>query len=197
MTIWRRTRFDPPNRQCRHWLLQRLACVVVAFTALLHAAQSHAMNAGDAILTMVFIYNIAQFTEWPAAALAQQQQPLTLCMLGDTGSLTPGLSAIDAQTLQGRRLKVRHLNSPGLAGCQMLFIAKSEEKELSRILPGAHARHILTLSDIGGFAQAGGAVGLIGSKDTIAFDVNPAALKLAGLRISSEVLKLARAVAGK
>ena len=196
MTIWRRTRFDPPSQQCRHWLLQRLACAAMVLTALLQAAQSHAMTAGDAILTMVFIYNVAQFTEWPAVAQAQQQ-PLTLCMLGNTGSLTPGLGAIDAQTLQGRRLKVRHLSSPGLAGCQMLFIARSEEKELSRILPGAHARHILTLSDIGGFARAGGAVGLIGGRETVAFDVNPTALKLAGLRISSEVLKLARAVAEK
>ena len=194
MDIWRRTRIDPPVRQRRYWLLLRSAVL----TGLLHSVPTQAASTVDAALTMVFIYHVAQFTEWPATVLASPQRPLTLCMLGDTAALTPGLPALDQHPRQGLTLKVRHLPRPGqLAGCQMLFIAKSEENDLPRILRGAHASHILTLSDIRGFAQAGGAVGLFDSKDKIAFDVNLTALKVAGLRISSEVLKLARAVAGK
>ena len=197
MNPWRRIQFDPSGRQCQTWLLRRYSCAVLLLSGMLHPVPSQATDPADANLTMAFIYHVAQFTEWPATGLAPSQRPLTLCMLGDTTALTPGTAAIDQHPPQGLTLRVRHLPRTGLlAGCQMLFIARSEESDLPRILRGAHASHILTLSNINGFTQAGGAVGLFGSKHTIAFDVNRAALKRAGLRISSEVLKLARAVAG-
>jgi hypothetical protein len=52
----------------------------------------------------------------------------------------------------------------------------------------------LTVSDIGGFAQAGGMIGLVEADQRIRFDINLATTHQANLKLSSQLLKLATIV---
>lgn len=78
--------------------------------------------------------------------------------------------------------------------CHVLFVGKSEDKQLVRILDRLRDWNVLTVSDIGDFAQRGGIIGLTKKEDKIHFEINLDASKMAGLRISSRLLKLARIV---
>jgi hypothetical protein len=51
-------------------------------------------------------------------------------------------------------------------------------------------------SDIGGFARRGGPVNSIAVKSKIHFEINVDATNMVGLKISSKLLKLAKAVRG-
>lgn len=156
--------------------------------------------AADPVQTIAFIYNFGSFTEWPPAALGPAERPITLCMMGDTEYLSQALTAIDNHLIQGRPLRVRHMSYLGLtAGCQILFISQSEERHLADILPPAHAGLALTVSDIADFTGSGGIFGLSQElqDNKLVFDINAAAARQAGLRLSSQVLKLARNLVGK
>ena len=51
---------------------------------------------------------------------------------------------------------------------------------------------LLTVSDIKGFAAAGGVIELFAEDGKMRFEINTRAAQRAGLRISSQLLKLAR-----
>ena len=55
---------------------------------------------------------------------------------------------------------------------------------------------ILTVSDAEGFTRDGGAIALVRSDGRLQFDVNADALARAGLKPSSQMMRLARQVIG-
>lgn len=146
-------------------------------------------------LKAVFLLNFARYVEWPDATLPAGR-PLSLCVLGrdpfgDAFALLAGKQA------QGRAVQVRRLAGPEEAEqCHVLFIAASEARGLAALLRELAGRPILTVSDIGGFVEAGGAIGLVNLDDRIGFDINQASLQQDRLKARSQLLRLARRLLG-
>ena len=55
---------------------------------------------------------------------------------------------------------------------------------------------LLLVSDIDGFAEAGGSIGLVTEEGRVRFEINQASLLRDGLRASAQLLRLARSVYG-
>ena len=55
---------------------------------------------------------------------------------------------------------------------------------------------VLTVSDIDGFAEAGGGIGFAMVDDRVRFDVNARALEESRLKASAQLMKIARTVIG-
>lgn len=141
-----------------------------------------------------FLYNFAKFVEWPLQAFEDSTTPIILCILGKDpfGVL---LEPIKDKTVKGKKIIIKY--SPtidDMEKCHVLFVGKSEDKQLVRILDRLRDWNVLTVSDIGDFAQRGGIIGLTKKEDKIYFEINLDASKMAGLRISSRLFKLARIV---
>jgi len=180
-------------RACRLWLC--LLCLSIAGPQL---SQAQVGSASESTLKIAFVYNFAKFTEWPAGALGPAQRPVYLCVIGEADSFGPGLAAVDGRPLAGRELKVRRIaRAAEIGACNILFIARSEERRLPELLSQAHAQSVLTISDIGDFVDADGIIGFVNVDNKVQFEINLRSAKSANLRISSEVLKLARTVVGK
>jgi len=64
------------------------------------------------------------------------------------------------------------------------------------ILRGLALRGVLTVSDIEGFAEAGGCIGLVTEDERVRFDINQASLQRDSLRASSQLLRLGRNLIG-
>jgi hypothetical protein len=80
------------------------------------------------------------------------------------------------------------------AGCQLLFISSSEKGQWRAIMNELRGRNILTISDMDQFAAGGGMIGFIELQDKIHFEINAEAAQHSKLKISSQLLKLARIV---
>ena len=78
----------------------------------------------------------------------------------------------------------------------MLFISSSERRNLAAILGEANRRAVLTVSDSDRFAANGGMIGFVEADGKIRLEVNLEAAQKANLRVSSQLLKLARIVRG-
>lgn len=141
-----------------------------------------------------FLYNFTLFVEWPTEAFTGNDSPLTVCILGKS-PFGNALGGLKGKTVKTRKLAVRQINSPQeIGGCQVLFVSASEKMQLPNILAAVKNRNVLTVSDIDSFAEAGGIINFITLEDKVRFEVNLKAAQQARLKISSQLLKLARDV---
>lgn len=141
-----------------------------------------------------FLYNFTLFVEWPTEAFTGNDSPLTVCILGKSpfGNALGGLSGKSAKT---RKLAVRQINGvQETQGCQVLFVSASEKMQLHNILAAVRNQNVLTVSDLDRFAEAGGIINFVTLEDKVRFEVNLKAARQARLKVSSQLLKLARDV---
>jgi len=72
-----------------------------------------------------------------------------------------------------------------------VFIRKSERGRIAALLKSTARSPVLTVSDIEGFASAGGMVGFKSVDGRTQFEINIAATKRAGLTIGAQLLQIA------
>ena len=100
--------------------------------------------------------------------------------------------------LAGRRFQVRRYRSiEELRDCHILFVSSSERANLARTFGTVGGEPVLTVGDTRGFAREGGIIELLLEDNKIRFDINLNEAKRSGLRISAQLLQLARQVQGK
>jgi hypothetical protein len=144
-----------------------------------------------------FLYNFAKFVEWPAGSFVDDNSPIILCIIGHDpfGEL---LNALRDKVIDGRRFLIKRISSvEALEECHILFISSSERRNLSQILQIVKNKSVLTVGDTNGFAQSGVVINIIPAERRLGFEINVEAAQRAQLKISSQLLKLARIVKGK
>lgn len=145
-----------------------------------------------------FLFNFAQFVDWPSSAFAEDGAPLVICVLGDD----PFGSYLD-ELVRGEQVNSRHLAvqrfhaTEDLKGCQVLFVSRSESRHLDKALASGAGMDALTVSDVDGFAERGGIIQLTTESGKIRLKINLTAAKASNLVISSKLLRSAEIVTGK
>jgi len=151
--------------------------------------------AGDALeessVKAAILFNVVRFTEWPPASFGSDTAPVVLCVVGPDPA--GALERLDGKTLKGRPLSVRATDEARLRQCHIAYISP-ERADLTDVLKAAEKFTVLTVSDIDRFARKGGMIGLVNEGGKIRFEINLRAAERAGLRLSSQLLKLASIV---
>jgi len=146
-------------------------------------------------LKAVFLYNFAQFVEWPAEAFPSSASPLVIGVLGQDHFGKSFDDLIQGETTSRRKIKIeRSRRFTDLQNCHILFIDQSESANLDEILRKCRGKPILTVSDIDGFSHRGGMIQFITDEKEkkIRLRIHVSAAKEAHLAISSKLLKLAQ-----
>lgn len=103
--------------------------------------------------------------------------------------------AIEGKLIKGKKLAVRQLsNINGINNCQVVYISNSENNNLIDILDTIKHKKILTVSDIGNFADKGGIIGFVRIENKIRFEINLKAAEESHLKIRSDLLTLAKRI---
>ena len=157
----------------------------------------HAQAAEDVALLEykvkgAFLYNFAKFVEWPAAAFKTNDSPLVIGVLGDT-MLPPDLEqAVEGRTVNGRPVVVRRSKRiEDLIEAHVLFISSSEQADYGRIMGMLTGRGVLTVGESPEFLRQGGVINFVLRDNRVRFEIDRAAAEKKGLKISSQLLKLA------
>src|SRR5262245_20462733 len=144
------------------------------------------------------LYNFSKFVEWPAGAFQDDRSSLRLCLLG-ADPFGGSLQALAGEEVAGRKLillRSRMIDDP--AGCHVLFISRSEQERLPRILAAVRDAPVLTVGDTQGFLERGGIVNFVLEGSRVRFEISQAAAERVRIKISSHLLRLAtRVVAGE
>lgn len=177
---------------------QRLECgmpirIVVIFVLLLAPVFGPAAEIGADESKAAVLMNIARFVEWPPEVFASTTSPIVIGVLGDRSFGEILNQTLAGETVDGRPLAVkRFANMSDLGPCQLLYISTSEKTRLPEILDRLRGAKVLTVSEMDGFMKPGGIIRLNIKKGQVRFDINKASAEREGLKISSQLLNLAK-----
>jgi hypothetical protein len=140
----------------------------------------------EAALKAVFIYNFTKYVDWDNIG--------NEFIIGVIGS-SPIENALNeiarTTTVKNRRIIIRHYATPeDIRFCQILFIAERSSYTLPSILNEV-GRGVLTVSEVEGYSTQGTAFNFVIRNDKLKFEANLKAIDMAGLKASSQLLKLA------
>jgi hypothetical protein len=140
------------------------------------------------------LFNIAKFVEWPEGTFGSPAEPIIIGILGEN----PFESALDAardRKVGGRKIQLRHFTSvEDVTGCHILFISRSEKRNLSAILRVLRETTVLLVGDTEEYAQQGGMINFVLQNETVTLEINVDALNRVGIKINSRLLNIARIV---
>lgn len=142
-----------------------------------------------------FLFNFAQFVEWPTNTFPETRTPLVIGVLGQDpfgGYLD---EIVRGERVNNRPLTVqRYRRVEEIKTCHVLFISRSEEDRLDQILASLKYRKILTVADADSAARRGVMIRFVTEQRKIRLKVNLEAARAANLTISSKLLRLAEIV---
>lgn len=139
-----------------------------------------------------FLFNFAQFVEWPTNAFPGPLTPLVIGILGEDPFGTVLDEIVRGETVKGHPLIVeRYRQVEEIKRCHILFISESANQRLEGLLTSLKGRRMLTVGDAEGFINQGGMIRFVTEKNHIRFRVSLETAKAAHLTISSKLLKAA------
>jgi hypothetical protein len=184
----------PRHDRRRRWLTRLIVGLCISGLPLWHLAAAvlteYEVKAG-------FLYHFGWFVEWPATTFQSHERAFIIGVLGANP-----FGGVLNDIMQGKTIRER----PGVvkyyqrvedaAASNILFISAAEEPRLPAILAGLDGTSVLTVSDIEHFAERGGMIALRIVDRKVHFDINMNAVDQAGLKLSSQLLRLAKVVHG-
>jgi hypothetical protein len=146
----------------------------------------------------VFLFNFAQFVDWPVTAFADGDSPLVIGILGDDPFGHYLDEAVKGEKVNNRPMVIRRFSRvEDAVGCHILFISRSERARLGQILDQLKDRSVLTVGDMDGFSQLGGMIRFAMENNKVRLKINLRAAKAAHLMISSKLLRPAEIVSSR
>jgi len=140
------------------------------------------------------VFNIAKYVDWPPSAFAQESTPLMICNLG-SGGFTSAVEDLQGKPFKGRPVTVRQIAKPEEGrSCHVLVIGEADQNLIQSFLAKLRNQAVLSISDRDRFAHSGGVVGFYTQGNKVRFEINLLSAQQHQLRISSQLLKLARIV---
>jgi hypothetical protein len=170
-----------------------LAAGLVLLGARPLAAQGVRASASD--VQAVFLFNFAQFVDWPPEVFPDSQTPLVIGILGKDPFGNFLDETVRGEKVRGRAFRIdRYRRVEDVKDCQILFISRSEAKRLDAILSALEGRPILTVSNGEDFERSGGIIRFILDESKIRLSIDLEAAQAARLTFSSKLLRSAEIV---
>jgi hypothetical protein len=146
-------------------------------------------------VTALFLYNFANFVEWPDRAFKSTSAPLRMCLFGNVpfGRM---LKPFDGAVIGDRELnilttrKIKNIES----GCHILFVGEDQRAHLSDFFKQIQYMYVLSVGKQVDFINKGGIISIVNTAQQMRFDINLTMASANRLTISSDLLSLAREI---
>ena len=145
-------------------------------------------------LKLAFMVNFARFITWPEESFVPAKPQLTLCVLGKNpfGNV---LSSVEGKKVGDHTLKVEQMETFGKdRQCHLLFVSQPEAGSAAFLEPALGRQPVVTVSDIPGFAAAGGSIEFVLKDGRLSFVINNSIMKDRGVQAGSALLNLAASI---
>jgi hypothetical protein len=188
-----------PSSPQYHWTRGRAAALLTLLGVLAAPVPAPATSASERVLEYrvkaVFLERFARFVEWPAGAFGDKSTPFQIVVLGDDPFQGLLETAYATREIQGRPVSIRHVRRvQELGPCHLLFVSASAAGQLDELVHRLQGKPILIVGDTPGYGESGVHVNFFVADGSVRFEINPAALRSAGLSVSYLLLQVARLV---
>ena len=144
----------------------------------------------------VFVFNFSHFVEWPEQAFASPAAPFVIGVLGSDSFGIRLEETVHGEKIGEHPLAVRrYRNLADLGDCQILYVDQTQAGQLAQIIAALNRRSTLTVADADKSAEHGVMMQFVTDNNRIRLRINVEAARMAGLTISSKLLRPAEIVA--
>jgi hypothetical protein len=176
-------------------LVKRTALGLIILLLVVEGSPSPAQAPSEYAVKAAFLVKFIHYVEWPADGRSERA-PFVVGVLGTDpfGNVLDEMLA--EKQVNGRKIVARRFKrlEDAATGSSILFISSSEWPDLTEILRTMDRHPVLTVGEIDHFASRGGVIGFRLEGNKVRFDINAERADRAGLKVSSQLLKLARIV---
>ena len=187
------------RRQPEHWPQAGLIRRVVLVAALVGCAAASAFSQSrpptEYEIKAAFLYEFGRFVEWPVAS-RQSGDSFAICVLGEDPFGFVLDETVQGKTISGAMVIARRIVAIRDAEtCRILFLSPSEDSRLPEILKALEGRSVLTVGEENQFTRRGGMINFRLEDNRVRLAINLAVTERAGLKVSSQLLRVANIVA--
>lgn len=171
-----------------------LASLAVALLSFLFSP-IRAMAPSEYQLKAVFLFNFAQFVEWPDEAFVGPSDDLSICLVGEDPFGAELDAVMAGEQIGGHSISIhRYPDASSLDGCHLLYVQQPVH-ELRETLTKVEGAPVLTVGETEAFTAFGGMIRFQMEGNKVRLLVNPKPADAAGLRLSSKLLRSSQLVA--
>jgi hypothetical protein len=161
------------------------------FFALFNATSASAQREAEEYnLKAAFIYSFTQYVDWDNSSFPEKN--FIIGVIGNSPIVDALNELARSKTVKGNKIIVRQYNKPSdIRFCHVLFISKNCNFPITDVLSRVWLKEVLSISEQEGGAAEGAAFNFMIRNNTLKFEANYKTINAAGLKVSSELLKLA------
>lgn len=142
----------------------------------------------------VFLYNFAQFVDWPATAYAESDSAIVIGVLGKDpfGSFLD--ETVNGESVKGHPITIQRYSSvKEIRQCHILYVNVTGTR-LGNTLSALKGKNILTVGDAANFTRLGGMIRFKNEENKIGLQINLNEVKQTDIVVSSKLLRLSEIV---
>lgn len=146
-------------------------------------------------LKAAFLLHFAKYTDWPTSSFPKKNTPIRFAVVGKDPFGKSLESAFKGKKINGRVIEIQRIVKPeDFKSAHVLFLGELDLESRLALIKRIEKKAVLVVADKAGIAGKGCSVGFYLEKEKVRFEVSTKAIKAASLKLSSQLLKLARLV---
>jgi hypothetical protein len=185
-----------------HTILLKILCAVAlvfsgwrASAGCVAIAAENPRTPSEEQVKAAFLFNFIKFVDWPNGVFAGKNSPFVIGVIGDGPFGKEIRESLQGKTISGRELQIRKITRPGeIRGMHALLVCASEVGIMPEVLASVKGTPVLTIGEMDQFGQQGGIINFYLQDNKVRFEINLDAADKARLKISSQLLSLARII---
>ena len=173
------------------WIGCMLVCAIFWTDAGLRAAEASREDQ----LKAAFLYNFTKFVEWPETSFQNPDDPILLGVLGKSPLQSELEKVVENRKVGDRGLVVKSVATVDeAANVHVLIVGEQDDRRVREWLGALSDSSVLTVGESAEFERHGGIITFVQENDKLRFNINAASAEKSGIKMSSQLLKLAKTV---
>lgn len=150
-----------------------------------------ASRLGEYQVKTAYLYNFVKFISWPDNTFESPSSPLVIGVLGEN-NFGDKLESLQGKKIGQRAIQINYFTTLNdVQACHLLYISKSENGEIKRILKQLSVRPIVTVGESEQFVDLGGIIQFITKRGRLRFSINQKVAHGNRIQIDAQLLSLA------
>ncbi len=146
------------------------------------------METKEYSLKAAFIFNFTNYIDWSGT---ESRDEFIIGVIGNSPINSPLEEIAKNKTVKDKKIILRQFNNANeISFCHILFIGRETPVPLRDIFAKT-GKGTLTVGEQAGYAKEGIAINFIIINNNLKFEANTKTMQTAGLKVSSQLLKLA------
>lgn len=171
--------------------------LLTLFLACLVRPTAAEVQAREPVVKAVFVERFTRFVEWPVESkIEETTRPFVLGVYGESPMFSALRNVYATQLIRKKAVAIREIkNLEDAARCHLVVIGRAPRASVVALVAAVRGKAVLTVGDGDGYGALGVHVTfVVDNESQVRFEINERRVRESGLRMSYQLLKLARIV---